>query len=99
MSEVKPIAIGDRQGPDTAGSGPPTLGLGTPPRKNTHSAGAGRRPATLVGHDNELQDWSVALQRAENARSAKSVVAMAPVVRKGPLCWGSFSAEPKTATG
>jgi hypothetical protein len=43
-------------------------------RNNPYSPGAGLRPAALVGRDSELQDWSVALDRIENARSARSVV-------------------------
>jgi len=43
-------------------------------RNNPYSPGAGLRPAVLVGRDGELQDWSVALDRIENARSARSVV-------------------------
>ena len=42
--------------------------------KNPYSPGAGLRPAVLVGRDSELQNWSVALQRLEEARAAKSVV-------------------------
>lgn len=90
MIEVKPMPTGNRQGPDTVGGGPPTLGVGRPLRKNTHSAGACLRPATLVGHDNELQDWSVALQRAENARSAKSVVLHGPGGAERTALLGEF---------
>jgi hypothetical protein len=43
-------------------------------RNNPYSPGAGLRPAALVGRDSELQDWSVALDRIENARSARSIV-------------------------
>jgi hypothetical protein len=43
-------------------------------RNNPFSPGAGLRPAALVGRDSELQDWSVALERIENVRSARSVV-------------------------
>ena len=43
-------------------------------RNNPYSPGAGLRPAALVGRDGELQDWSVALDRIENARSARSIV-------------------------
>jgi AAA ATPase domain len=43
-------------------------------RNNPYSPGAGLRPAALVGRDDELQDWSVALDRIENARSARPVV-------------------------
>ena len=43
-------------------------------RNNPYSPGAGLRPAVLVGRDGELEDWSVALDRIENARSARSVV-------------------------
>lgn len=43
-------------------------------RNNPYSPGAGLRPAALVGRDEELQDWSVALERMEDARSARSVV-------------------------
>jgi len=41
-----------------------------------------------VGRDDELQDWSVALQRPENARSAKSSSCVGCVVKEGPSCWG-----------
>src|ERR1035437_5253996 len=43
-------------------------------RNNPYSPGAGLRPAALVGRDEELQDWSVALQRIEDLRPARSVV-------------------------
>ena len=43
-------------------------------RNNPYSPGAGLRPAAFVGRDAELQDWSVALDRIEDARSARSVV-------------------------
>ena len=43
-------------------------------RNNPYSPGAGLRPAALVGRDSELQDWIVALDRIENARSARSIV-------------------------
>src|SRR5450756_1917053 len=43
-------------------------------RNNPYSPGAGLRPAVLVGRDGELQDWSVALDRIENARSARPMV-------------------------
>ena len=43
-------------------------------RNNPYSPGAGLRPAAFVGRDAELQDWSVALDRIENARSARPVV-------------------------
>src|SRR5450759_4776536 len=43
-------------------------------RDNPYSPGAGLRPAALVGRDAELWDWSVALERVENARPARSVV-------------------------
>ena len=43
-------------------------------RENPYSPGAGLRPAALVGREAELRDWSVALERVENARSARSVV-------------------------
>jgi hypothetical protein len=43
-------------------------------RNNPYSPGAGLRPAALVGRDSELQNWSLALQRLEKARCAKSVV-------------------------
>jgi len=52
----------------------PALGVGVFLRKNPYSPGAGLRPAALVGRDSELQNWSLALQRLEKARSAKSVV-------------------------
>ena len=43
-------------------------------RNNPYSPGAGLRPAALVGRDDELQNWRVALERLENARPARSVV-------------------------
>jgi hypothetical protein len=43
-------------------------------RNNPYSPGAGLRPVALVGRDAELEDWSVALERMEDARSARSVV-------------------------
>ena len=43
-------------------------------RNNPYSPGAGLRPAAFVGRDAELADWSVALDRIENARSARPVV-------------------------
>lgn len=43
-------------------------------RTNPYSPGAGLRPAALVGRDDELKDWSVALERIENARPNRSVV-------------------------
>jgi len=62
------------QVPDPARSGLLTLGFCVQLRQNPFSPGAGLRPAVLVARDGELQDWSVALQRLENARPAKSVV-------------------------
>jgi AAA ATPase domain len=52
----------------------PALGVGVLLRKNPYSPGAGLRPTLPVGRDSELQNWSLALQRLEKARSAKSVV-------------------------
>jgi hypothetical protein len=43
-------------------------------RNNPYSPGAGLRPEALVGRDGELQDWSAALDRIQNARSARSIV-------------------------
>lgn len=43
-------------------------------RNNPYSPGAGLRPAALVGRDDQLQDWSVALERIEDARPTRSVV-------------------------
>jgi hypothetical protein len=43
-------------------------------RNNPYSPGAGLRPAVLVGRDSELEDWSVALDRIQNVRSARSIV-------------------------
>src|SRR5674476_751035 len=43
-------------------------------RNDPYSPGAGLRPAVLVGRDSELEDWSVALDRIQNARSARSIV-------------------------
>ena len=74
MTELETIRPSGRQAPDPARSGLPTLRVCVQPRQNPYSPGAGRRPAALVGRDGELQDWSVALQRLENARPAKSVV-------------------------
>jgi hypothetical protein len=74
MTELETIRPWGRQVPDPARSGLPTFGVCVQFRKNPFSPGAGLRPAALVGCDGELQDWSVALQRLENARPAKSVV-------------------------
>jgi len=41
---------------------------------NPFTPGAGLRPAALVGRDEELQDWAIALQRLENGRAARSLV-------------------------
>ena len=43
-------------------------------RSNPYSPGAGLRPAALVGRDDQLQDWGVALERIEDARPTRSVV-------------------------
>ncbi len=43
-------------------------------RTNPYSPGAGLRPAALVGRDDQLQDWGVALERIEDARPTRSVV-------------------------
>jgi hypothetical protein len=43
-------------------------------RNNPYSPGAGLRPVALVGRDDQLQDWSVALDRIEDARPTRSVV-------------------------
>jgi hypothetical protein len=43
-------------------------------RNNPYSPGAGLRPAALVGRDDQLQDWSVALERIEDARPTRSFV-------------------------
>jgi len=43
-------------------------------RTNPYSPGAGLRPSALVGRDEELQGWGVALERVENARPTRSVV-------------------------
>jgi hypothetical protein len=74
MTELEPIRPWGRQAPDPVLSGLPTLGVPVQLRKNPYSPGAGLRPAALVGRDGELQAWCVALQRLENARSAKSFV-------------------------
>jgi hypothetical protein len=41
---------------------------------NPYTPGAGLWPAALVGRDEELQDWAIALERLENGRTARSVV-------------------------
>jgi hypothetical protein len=74
MTEFEAIRPWGRQVPELARSGLPTFGACVQPRKNPYSPGSGLRLAALVGRDGELQDWSVALQWLENARSAKSVV-------------------------
>ena len=43
-------------------------------RTNPYSPGAGLRPTALVGRDEELQGWGVALERIEDARLTRSVV-------------------------
>ena len=43
-------------------------------RTNPYSPGAGLRPSALVGRDEELKGWGVALERVENARPVRSVV-------------------------
>lgn len=43
-------------------------------RNNPYSPGAGLRPAALVGRDDQLRDWGVALERIEDARPTRSVV-------------------------
>jgi len=43
-------------------------------RTNPYSPGAGLRPTALVGRDEELQGWGVALERIEDARPTRSVV-------------------------
>ena len=74
MTELEAIRPSGRQVPDPARSGVPTLGACIQPRKNPYSPGSGLRPAALAGRDGELKEWRVALQRLQNARSAKSVV-------------------------
>jgi hypothetical protein len=74
MTELETIPPWEAQGSRPARSGHPTAGIGEQLRNNPYSPGAGRRPASLVGRDGELQDWSLALQRLEKAGSAKSVV-------------------------
>jgi len=56
----------------------PAFGVGASVRKDTYSAGAGLGRAALVARDDELPDWSVALQRVENGRPAQSVVLHGP---------------------
>jgi AAA ATPase domain len=68
------LTCGRQSTPNPARSGLPTFGVGAQLRKNPYCPGAGLRPAALVGRDDELQNWSGALKRLENARSAKSVV-------------------------
>jgi len=43
-------------------------------RNNPYCPGAGLRPAALVGRGVELRDWSVALERVEDARPTRAVV-------------------------
>lgn len=74
MTAVETIPACRRQAPNPARSGLPPLGVGVQLRKNPYSPGAGLRPAALVGRDDELQSWSGALQRLENARPAESVI-------------------------
>ena len=44
------------------------------PVRNPYSPGAGRRPAALVGRDDQLAEWDVALQRVEGGRTAQPAV-------------------------
>jgi hypothetical protein len=44
------------------------------PVSNPYSPGAGRRPAALVGRDDQLNGWEVALRRIEAGRDAQSMV-------------------------
>jgi len=74
MTELEAIPPRGRQAPNPVRTCLPALGVGVFLRKNPYSPGAGLRPAALVGRDSELQNWSLALQRLEKARSAKSVV-------------------------
>jgi AAA ATPase domain len=74
MTELETILPRGRQAPNPASNCFPTLGVGVQLQKNPYSLGVGLRPVALVGRDGERQDRSVALQRFENARSAKSVV-------------------------
>jgi len=74
MTELERIHPWGRQVPDPARGGLLTFGIRVQLRKNPYSPGAGLRPVALVGRDVELQGWCVALQRLENARSAKSFV-------------------------
>ena len=43
-------------------------------RQNPYSPGAGLRPAALVGRHDELNIWSVALDRMEHSKPSRSVV-------------------------
>jgi AAA ATPase domain len=74
MTELETIPPRGRQAPTPVRSCLPAPGVGVLLGKNPYSPGAGLRPAAPVGRDSELQNWSLALQRIENARSAKSVV-------------------------
>jgi hypothetical protein len=74
MTELETIPPRGRQAPTPVRSCLPAPGVGVLLGKNPYSPGAGLRPAAPVGRDSELQNWSLALQRLENARSAKSVV-------------------------
>jgi len=68
-------------------------------RTNPYSPGAGLRPAALVGRDAELQDWSVALERMESARSARSVVLHGLRGVGKTVLLGSSVRWPSNATG
>jgi len=43
------------------------------PVRNPYSPGAGRRPAALVGRDDQLAEWDVAIQRVEAGRTAQPI--------------------------
>ena len=100
--ETIPHGAGRRQTRSVAASLPP--GWAYRFARTPYSAGAGLRPAALVGRDIELQDWSLALQRLRpNGLRMRAVPSqsscMACVVKDGQSCWGSFTAWPRNATG
>jgi hypothetical protein len=99
MTELETIPPRGRQAPTPVRSCLPAPGVGVLLGKNPYSPGAGLRPAAPVGRDSELQNWSLALQRLENARSAKSVVLHGLRGEGRTALLGELTAWPRNATG